>query len=160
MNSELEKQKRLPDLYGISYSPWTEKARWGLDLLGMPYRYREHTVMLDEVFLAFKMKMPITQLTVPAFKDGGVRLCNSIDIVKYASDLKSGEATVAGVTVGGVVYPGTNANADSGVCLFPEGEFAEIKHFNALSEMILDAERALVMHAVLADRQAQADEQP
>ena len=38
-------------LYGVGYSPWTERARWALDHHRIAYRYREHLPMLGEPML-------------------------------------------------------------------------------------------------------------
>ena len=43
-------------LYGLSLSPWTERARWALDHHGVAYDYHEHVPMLGEVLLRMKAR--------------------------------------------------------------------------------------------------------
>lgn len=75
-----------PILWGLSVSPWTEKARWALDHHGIAYRYREHTPMLGEPALRWRARgRPAgTRATVPLLIDGRERIGDSGEIARYA----------------------------------------------------------------------------
>ena len=46
----------MNELYGLSYSPWTEKARWALLHHRILFRYVEHAPMRDEQQRFFGMR--------------------------------------------------------------------------------------------------------
>lgn len=73
-------------LYGLAYSPWTERARWALDHHGIVYRYHEHVPMLGEPLLRARAKVPSGQkATVPLFvDDSGERFMDSLAIIVRA----------------------------------------------------------------------------
>jgi glutathione S-transferase len=39
----------MNELLALPYSPWSEKARWALDVRGVPYRYRHYQPLLGEL---------------------------------------------------------------------------------------------------------------
>jgi glutathione S-transferase len=73
-------------LYGLAYSPWTERARWALDHHGVVYRYHEHVPMLGEPLLRMHAKpAPGQRATVPLFiDDRGERFMDSLAIIERA----------------------------------------------------------------------------
>lgn len=137
---------RLPELVGISYSPWTEKARWALDYCEVPYHYSEHTILLSMPKLSRRLKRPGSEITVPLLilenestpRDLPRTLMDSFEIARFADEHRK---------------PGK-------ISLFPENTLYEIKHLNMLCESVLDATRALVIQKVMKDRQALEDSLP
>jgi glutathione S-transferase len=118
------------ELIGISYSPWTEKARWALDHHGLEYRYTEHVVVLSELSLRLKLgKLGGGDATVPALIDGKTRLVDSLRIARYTDERGRGGK------------------------LFPDGALAKIEKINASCENALDAARAFYIEGLLADRE-------
>jgi glutathione S-transferase len=124
------------DLFGISYSPWTAKARWALDHHKIPYRYHEHLILFGMPGLRWKLRKPFGDVTVPALIAGRTRLIDSFEIARH-------------VDVTG-----------SGTPLFPEGKLSEIREVNRLSEVCLDAARAFTIFHILKDPEAQAEALP
>lgn len=121
------------DLYGISYSPWTAKARWALDHHKIPYRYREHLILFGMPELRWRLKKPFGDITVPVLVNGQSAVMDSFEIARH-------------VDVTG-----------SGTPLFPEGKLAEIREINRLSEKALDCARAFTIFRILNDKEAQIE---
>lgn len=73
-------------LYGLAYSPWTERARWALDHQRVAYRYREHVPMLGEPLLRWNARVSRGQkATVPLLVErDGTRVMDSIAIIERA----------------------------------------------------------------------------
>jgi glutathione S-transferase len=135
---------RAVELIGLAYSPWTEKARWALDYCRVPYRYQEHVILLGMPALVLK-SWGEKERTVPMLRvstsSGRRILMDSFEIAKWADRYRA-------------------ENHPEIASLFPDGLLAEIKHFNVLSEMMLEATRALVMDRTLKSEQAQIDALP
>lgn len=72
----------MATLIGLSYSPWTRKARWALDHHGLSYTFVEHLPMLGEPLLRWKLRRWRAPVTVPAFIDKGARLMDSCTIAR------------------------------------------------------------------------------
>jgi glutathione S-transferase len=125
----------MPDLYGISYSPWTLKARWALDHHKIPYRYREHLILFGMPELRWRLRRPCGDITVPVLVNGKGKdaVMDSFEIARRVD-----------VTGGGTP-------------LFPEGRLEEIREINRLSEMALDAVRALTIFRTPKDKEAQLE---
>jgi glutathione S-transferase len=72
-------------LYGVHYSPWTERARWALDIQRVPYRYHEHLPLLGEPLLRLRAKEKSgPRVSVPLFTaDDGVFM-DSYEIIERA----------------------------------------------------------------------------
>lgn len=116
-----------PELLCIPYSPWSEKARWALDVRGVPYRTRYYQPLLGEPELRWRTKRWTGRVSVPVmFTTGGV-LTDSLDIARFA------------------------ARDGHGPDLFPSGQDAAIERWNAASERALAAGRALSLERVLKD---------
>lgn len=124
-----------PVLIGISYSPWTAKARWALDHHQIAYRYREHILMVGMPELRFRTgKWLSGDLTVPALcaKDG-VWL-DSWKIALHAEEIGSGKPLFG--------------SAD---------ELAAIERFNGWSETAVDAMRSLLTRRIPLDPEARSE---
>jgi glutathione S-transferase len=84
-------------LYGLSQSPWTEKARWALDHHTIAYRYHEHVPVLGELLLRAKARSRPkgTKPSVPLLTDGDAVFCSSIAIARHAESLGRGDPLFA-----------------------------------------------------------------
>lgn len=103
-------------LVGISYSPWTEKARFALDLSGLSYRYREYLPMVGEPLLRLRAGRLRGRLTVPILLGAGGPITDSFAIVRHACAL-------------------------TGSDLLPTEHEAAIARWNAFSETVLSTGR-------------------
>ncbi|HIA03001.1 MAG TPA: hypothetical protein EYN66_14020, partial [Myxococcales bacterium] len=89
-----------PLLIGITYSPWSYKARWALDWHGINYRYQEYLLMLGQVKLRAQLRQR-AHATVPAMISADTKLRDSFEIAKWAdqqqggTDLQTNTAEVA-----------------------------------------------------------------
>jgi glutathione S-transferase len=74
-----------PILWGLTVSPWTEKARWVLDHHQVGYRYREHLPLIGELGLRWRARErpPGARATVPLLVDGRHSVCDSDAIARY-----------------------------------------------------------------------------
>jgi len=82
-------------LYGMTYSPWTERARWALDYHRIPYRYHEHVPLLGEPWLRFRARHTgRTTASVPLFIDASGSYGDSVDIIKHADQFTAGRPLV------------------------------------------------------------------
>lgn len=78
-------------LHGLSYSPWTERARWALDHHRVPYTWRAHRLYLEERSLRRRARAkPGERASVPLFVDGDTIVRDSIEIVKHADRVGGG----------------------------------------------------------------------
>jgi len=79
-------------LYGLAYSPWTERARWALDLKNVSYRYREHSPYLGEYALRFRARrLGRVRATVPLLVGPDVAIGDSFEIMQYADEVGVGD---------------------------------------------------------------------
>ncbi len=123
------------ELVGISMSPWSEKARWVLDHYQVPYRYREHIIMLGMPALAARLGLRGSEITLPLIIDGENVVLDSFEIAQYVDQCSGGG-------------------------LIPEGTLPEIRHLNLLCDHVLDGSRALMMENLLRDPEIQAASLP
>jgi glutathione S-transferase len=123
-------------LFGIAYSPWTEKARFALAVKHVDYQYREHTPLLGEIRLRRVAGGVLRKASVPLLLDGDRVIMDSFSIAKH------------GERVG------------SGPTLFPPGQDGRIRDANDLSERIIAAGRARVMRDLPKHPGAQAEAIP
>jgi glutathione S-transferase len=125
-------------LYGLSQSPWTEKARWALDHHAIAYRYHEHVPVLGEVLLRIKARnRPSgTKPSVPLLVDGDEVLCSSFAIARHAE------------VVG------------RGAPLFPNGAEHAVAHWSDVSDRIIGAGRAKVLVGLRENREARREALP
>jgi glutathione S-transferase len=127
-----------PTLWGLSVSPWTEKARWALDHHGLAYHYREHTPMLGEPALRWRTRgRPAgTRATVPFLIDGRKTITDSDAIARHAELHGRGEP------------------------LFPTEHADTIVAWERSMDAAMQAGRVLVTQALLANRDAQIEMLP
>ncbi len=125
---------RRATLYAMTYSPWSEKARWALDHHRVPYEYKLYTPMLGEPLLRLRALRSRTwpkRVTVPALLAEGSIHLDSLQIALYAE------------------RNGSNFN------LFRDT--TAVTRWNDLSERALQAARILSTARALADREAQVE---
>lgn len=116
-------------LVHISYSPWSEKARWALDHHRVAYRKQEYTLMLGEPALRLRLRT-FARVSVPVlFTDEGA-LTDSWDIARYAE------------------------RQGSGAPLFPPGRDDEVQRWNEVSQAISAAGRVRSTERLVADDEA------
>ena len=74
----------MPELLGLPYSPWTEKARFSLDARRVPYTFRHYQPLVGEPALRLKLRRPLGRVTVPVLTTGDGRvLADSMDIARW-----------------------------------------------------------------------------
>lgn len=120
----------------LSYSPWSEKARWALDHHRIDYREVEHVPMLGAPLLRARLRRPVGRVTVPALIDGKHVFRDSFDIALHAERRGQGEP------------------------LFPRGMKDAIATWNARSERILEAGRGLLLDKTLGSAAAMQEAIP
>lgn len=114
-------------LTALSFSPWSEKARWALDHHHLDYKEQQFVPLLGELALRLRMQRFAGRVTVPVLQDGLTWFTDSFDIARYADRLGQGPR------------------------LFPDDRLAEISEWNQRSEAALAAGRALLMLAMEHD---------
>jgi glutathione S-transferase len=118
----------VPELLGLIYSPWSEKARFALDARRVPYVYRHYQPVVGEPALRLKLRRFTGPVTVPVLTlDDGRVLADSADIARWADGQGEGPR------------------------LFPPEHEAAVSRFIALSERALAAGRALSLRRMLTD---------
>src|SRR5262245_28782286 len=80
------------ELLGLPYSPWSEKARWALDVRKVPYRYRVYQPLIGEFELRLKTHRFLGAVTVPLLSDerAGEVYDDSAKIARFADTLGEG----------------------------------------------------------------------
>lgn len=121
-------------LIGLSYSPWSLKARWALDHHRVPYRWREYLPMLGEPLLQARLRR--RRVTVPVLIDEAGVHDDSFDIARRAEAVGHGAP------------------------LFPEALADVISRWNQTSEDLCAAGRALTTARVLDHPAALAEAVP
>lgn len=120
-------------LYGLSVSPWTEKARWALDHHRVPYDYVEYIPMLGELPVRLRTRKLGGKISAPLMLDRGHVLAGSFEIARYAEQLGGGEP------------------------LFPTKACGE---WNGISEAVMQAARLLAVLRMAKSKDAQLDSVP
>lgn len=121
-------------LYGISYSPWTQRVRLALEWLDVPYRYAEHVPMVTEPLVRLRARRFTGRITVPAWIPArGNAVFNSISIARAVDRERR---------------------------LFPEKEEAATALWDSLSQAACSAYRTRVVQGTAASPEAQADSLP
>jgi glutathione S-transferase len=127
----------MTELLGLPYSPWSEKARWALDVRRVPYTFRHYQPLLGEPALRLKLRRLVGRVSVPVLTaDDGQVFADSADIARWADGRGEGPA------------------------LFPAGREAEVARFVTLSERGLAAGRSLSLVRLLRDDEALAEMLP
>ncbi len=125
------------ELIAISYSPWSEKARWALDHHGVRYEEVEYMPMLGEPALRKRLGKWRGKISVPMLIKADGVVHDSFRISEYAEEI------------------GSNPTS-----LFPPELRDKIVGWNEQSEVALAAGRALVSANVLKDPAAQREAMP
>lgn len=121
-------------LYGLSQSPWTERARWALEHHGVAYTYHEHVPMLGEVLL--RRKARTKKASVPLLADGDTIVMGSFEIAKHAERIGRGAP------------------------LFPRDMDTQIAHWADVAERMTRVGRAWLMKRLVNSKAAQAESLP
>lgn len=77
-------------LIALSYSPWSEKARWALDHHRVEYQYEEYLPMLGEPLLRYRTRRLTGRVTVPVLIDEGEVFGDSFEIASHAEQIGGG----------------------------------------------------------------------
>jgi glutathione S-transferase len=118
----------MPELLGLPYSPWSEKARWALEARGIAYDKRLYQPLLGELGLRRKLGRWRGTVSVPVLTDDdGTVVADSADIARWADARGSGPE------------------------MFPAGLEGAVERFIALSDRGLAAGRALSLLRLLRD---------
>jgi glutathione S-transferase len=121
----------MPELLGLPYSPWTEKARWALEARGIAYSFRLYQPLLGELGLRRKVGRWSGIVSVPVLTDDdGSVIADSGEIARWADRHGTGPA------------------------MFPPASDSEVVDFITLSDRGLAAGRALSLLRVLEDNEA------
>jgi glutathione S-transferase len=127
----------MDELLGLPYSPWSEKARWALDVRKVPYRYRVYQPVIGELELRWRTRRLRGVVTVPLLIDaGGGVYDDSARIARFADERGEGPR------------------------LFPREHEAAIERWIALSERALRAGRTLSLARQLGDDEALSEMVP
>lgn len=122
-----------PVLWSLTYSPWSERARWALDHAGVEYRKRSYRPLIDEPALRLKLERWRGPVTVPILEtDDGV-LDDSFAIARYANRHGTGDP------------------------LMPAADLEAIAAYDDLSSRAMAAGRAASLARMLDDREALLD---
>jgi glutathione S-transferase len=116
-------------LVGFHYSPWTERARFALDVLGVPYRFIEYVPMVFEPWVRLRARRFTGRLTVPIWIPA------------------RGEAVIGSAEIARAL--------DHERRLFPREHDAEIERWVTLLEPGLHAKRVRVVESTARSKPAQ-----
>ncbi len=125
------------ELYSVSYSQWSEKARWALDHHGVRYQGREYMPIFGEPALRKRLGRWTGKISVPLLLTDAGPIEDSLQIALYAE-----------------------ANGSNPVALFPDKHRDEILEWNERSESAMRAGRAMLSTRVLEDPEAQREAMP
>lgn len=120
-------------LIGESFSPWTKKARWALELCGLEYEYKEYTPTLSEPALRWRLQQWTGAVSVPVLFIGQQIFRGSWEIAHYASGSVDDERL---------------------------GDMVTIAFWNDLSEAALAEGRTRVVRCILHKNQALEESLP
>lgn len=125
------------ELLTIHYSPWSEKARWALDHLNVPYKNTDYIPMLGEIALRRRLGRWRGKISVPMLFDGESVVSDSYAIAEHVEKK----------------YCKTRS-------LFVAAHLDEIRRWNQKSETALAAGRAISSQRVLDDPAARREAMP
>ena len=123
-------------LYQLSYSPWSEKARWALDSAQLSYQPLEFDPIYGWITLRVRTANLKEPLTVPVMIDGATKLTDSFDIAMWSQD-QSPQSK-----------------------LMPADKLEQIKQWNKLSEEGLCAARAICVSKAANNKAAKTESVP
>lgn len=120
----------MPELLGLPYSPWSEKARWALEARAVPYTRKLYQPLLGELGLRKKLGKWRGTVSVPVLTTGdGTVISDSAEIARWADQRGDGPR------------------------LFPEAHAQAIAAAIELSDRGMAAGRALSLIRLLEDPQ-------
>jgi glutathione S-transferase len=122
----------------IHYSPWSEKARWALQLQGVEFVAEEYLPVFGLPRLRYRLGRWTGRVTVPILFDETGAHSDSFDIARRADVLR----------------------AQGRPPLIPDAEVDAIRAWNEVGEDMLAAGRVLATARVARDPQAQAESVP
>jgi glutathione S-transferase len=125
-----------PVLYHLTYSPWSEKARWALDHHGIDHVAREHLIMLGEPKLRLAAGSLTKRASVPLLVVDGERISDSYEIALWAE------------------------RHGRGAPLVPHGCEAEVKAWDERSQAVCASGRARTSIRTLEDDTALLEAAP
>jgi glutathione S-transferase len=118
----------MPELLGLPYSPWSERASWALDVRAIRYTHRRYQPLLGEPALRLKLRTWTGRVSVPVLTtDDGRVIADSTEIGRWAD------------------------RHGSGPTLFPPGDDAVISRMVALADRGLAAGRARSLIQLMDD---------
>ena len=120
----------MPRLVAMPHSPWSERARWALDHHRVEYELVRHTPLLGERRLRRLVGPKKKRATAPVLVFPGAVLTESWTIVQHAD--RHGHSEL----------------------LLPEDRLKEVRSYADLADRTLEAARALVVRALLANPEA------
>lgn len=123
----------MPKLITLSYSPWSERARFALKHHGMAFEEVAHEPVVGELAWRFRTGRWLSRATVPVYLDGKTRLFDSFAIAKHVDGIGNGSK------------------------LFPSQHLAAIERWNAASERGLASARRRSLARTLTDDEALED---
>jgi glutathione S-transferase len=123
-------------LVALSYSPWSEKARWALDHHQLAYEEKPYLPIFGEAALRLRARRLRGRISVPALFDGSSVVVGSWEIVHHLERRGTGRG------------------------LIPFGQEQAVARFSELSERLLAAGRTLVTHRVSLDTEAKRESLP
>ena len=119
----------MPQAPRHPFSPWSEKARWALDVRHVRYDYRRYAPLVGEPALRFKLRKWTGPVTVPVLTDDdGTTFDDSATIARWAD------------------------TRGDGPTLFPREHEARVAHFVALSKQRAPRSRTRAVAATHAKR--------
>lgn len=121
----------VAELIGLPYSPWTEKARWALEVRGVPFVFRHYQPILGEPELRLRLRRWTGNVSVPVLVAPDGQVHGDSEAIARWADTQGGPPT-----------------------LFPAMHEAAIQEAIALSERALAAGRTLSLAATLANDDA------
>lgn len=125
-----------PVLVQLSYSPWSEKARWALDHHHVDYVKIEHVPMVFEPLLRIASREPFKKQSVPKLFHDSKIYGDSLTIARHAEEIGTGSR------------------------LFSETFLGEILAWADRSEAYLSAARARMMQRLLSNPAALVEATP
>ena len=103
-------------LFGMSFSPYSEKARWALDHHRVPFRWREHVPMAGELALRLRAGSLGKKASVPLAVDGDVVLRDSAAIARHAEKIGKGASLAPDDPLAHEWDEGARRRSARGVC--------------------------------------------
>lgn len=87
----------MTELLGISYSPWTHKAKWALQHHLIPFTYREYSPGLGAMGLRWRLRRRKGIVSVPVLFADGIAVEDSWAIAHWAEQHGSGTPLLADI---------------------------------------------------------------